>query len=216
MRRQLHIRDLGRDADYEEVAALQETLLADRIAGLAPDTLLLLEHAPVFTLGRSGGAANILWSADELARRGIAKRQATRGGNVTYHGPGQLVGYPIVHLGEAGLTLMAYIHALEEVLIRALAACGVEGRRAPRNRGVWVGNDKIAALGIRVSRQVAMHGFALNVNPRLEDYQGSVACGLSDAGVTSLARVAGHAPVMDRVQAIIVQEFRAVLGYDVY
>ena len=122
MRRQLHIRDLGRDADYEEVAALQETLLADRIAGLAPDTLLLLEHAPVFTLGRSGGAANILWSADELARRGIAKRQATRGGNVTYHGPGQLVGYPIVHLGEAGLTLMAYIHALEEVLIRALAA----------------------------------------------------------------------------------------------
>ncbi len=216
MRRQLHIRDLGRDADYEEVAALQETLLADRIAGLAPDTLLLLEHAPVFTLGRSGGAANILWSADELARRGIAKRQATRGGNVTYHGPGQLVGYPIVHLGEAGLTLMAYIHALEEVLIRALAACGVEGRRAPRNRGVWVGNDKIAALGIRVSRQVAMHGFALNVNPRLEDYQGIVACGLSDAGVTSLARVAGHAPVMDRVQAIIVQEFRAVLGYDVY
>ena len=102
------------------------------------------------------------------------------------------------------------------MLIRTLAACGVEGRRDPRNRGVWIGNDKIAALGIRVSRQVTLHGFALNVNPRLEDYQGIVACGLSDAGVTSLARVAGHAPVMDRVQAIIVQEFRAVLGYDVY
>ena len=209
----LDIHDLGRDADYEAVAALQESLLADRLAGRVPDTLLLLEHAPVFTLGRSGGAANILWSDAELAQRGIARRQATRGGNVTYHGPGQLVGYPIVHLGEAGLTLLAYIHALEEALLRVLAACGVEGRRDPRNRGVWVGNDKIAALGIRVSRQVAMHGFALNVNPRLEDYRGIVPCGLPDAGVTSLARIAGRAPEMDRVKALVAREFRAVLGY---
>lgn len=211
--RRLDIRDLGCDADYEEVAALQETLLAERIAGRAPDTLLLLEHAPVFTLGRSGGAANILWSDDELARRGIAKRQATRGGNVTYHGPGQLVGYPIVHLGEAKLTLLDYIHALEEALLRALATYGIEGRRDPRNRGVWVGNDKLAALGVRVSRQVAMHGFALNVDPRLEDYQGIVACGLSDAGVTSLAQLLGRAPEMARVKAIVVEHFHAVLGY---
>ena len=100
------------------------------------------------------------------------------------------------------------------MLLHGLAACGVEGRRDPRNRGVWVGNDKIAALGVRVSRQVALHGFALNVNPRLEDYQGIVACGLSDAGVTSLAHLLGRAPEMDRVKAIVVEEFRAVLGYN--
>ncbi len=211
--RQLHIRDLGREADYEEVAALQETLLADRIAGRAADTLLLLEHRPVFTLGRSGGADHILWTDAELAQRGIARHQATRGGDVTYHGPGQLVGYPVIHLGEAGLNLLEYVNALEEVLIHTLAACGIAGRRDPRNRGVWVGNDKIAALGIRVSRQVTMHGFALNVNTRLEDYRGIVACGLKDAGVTSMARVLGCELEMPRVKAAVAQEFRAVLGY---
>jgi len=212
--RLLHIRDLGRDADYEEVAALQEALLADRIAGRVADTLLLLEHCPVFTLGRSGGIDHILWTDAERTRRGIARHQATRGGDVTYHGPGQLVGYPIIHLGEARLKLLEYVNALEEVLIRALAACGVDARRDPRNRGVWVGNDKIAALGIRVSRQVSMHGFALNVNTRLEDYQGIVACGLKDAGVTSLARVTGCEQDMAQVKAAVAREFRAVLGYE--
>ena len=211
--RQLLIRDLGGDADFVEVAALQETLLADRIAGRTVDTLLLLEHRRVFTLGRSGGAAHILWPDAELARRGIARHQATRGGDVTYHGPGQLVGYPVIHLGEAGLKLLDYVHALEDVLIRTLAACGVSGRRDPRNHGVWVGNDKIAALGIRISRQVSMHGFALNVNTRLEDYQGIVACGLKDAGVTSLARVTGNPQHMAHVKAAVTREFRAVFQY---
>jgi lipoate-protein ligase B len=211
--RQLLIRDLGGDADFEEIAALQETLLADRIAGRAVDTLLLLEHRRVFTLGRSGGAEHILWPDVELARRGITRHPATRGGDVTYHGPGQLVGYPVIHLGEAGLKLLDYVHALEEVLIRALAACGVSGRRDPRNHGVWVGNDKIAALGIRVSRQVSMHGFSLNVNTRLEDYQGIVACGLKDAGVTSLARITGRIQDMDNVKAAVTRAFRAVFRY---
>ena len=212
--RHLHIRDLGRDTDYEEVAALQESLLADRIAGRVTDTLLLLEHRPVFTLGRSGVAEHVLWSDAELARRGIARLQTTRGGDVTYHGPGQLVGYPIIHLGAAGLKLLEYVNVLEEVLIRALAACGVAARRDPRNRGVWVGNDKIAALGIRVSRQVSMHGFALNVNTRLEDYQGIVACGLKDAGVTSLARLTGREQDMAQVKAAVAREFRALLVYE--
>ena len=211
--RQLHIRDLGRDADYEEVAALQEKLLADRIAGRTPDTLLLLEHSPVFTLGRSGGADHVLWPEAELAQRGIARCQTTRGGDVTYHGPGQLVGYPIIHLGEAGMKLIEYVGALEEVLIRALATCNISARRDPRNRGVWVGNDKIAALGIRVSRQVSMHGFALNVNTRLEDYKGIVACGLKDAGVTSMARITGSEQDMARVKAAVTREFRAVFAY---
>jgi len=213
VRQQLVIRDLGREVDFEHVAALQEQLLADRIAGRVADALLLLEHRPVFTLGRSGDAQNIRWSDDELAQRGIARQQATRGGDVTYHGPGQLVGYPVLHLGEANLKLTAYITALEEVLIRTLASCGIAGRRDPRNRGVWVGNDKIAALGIRVSRQVSMHGFALNVNTRLEDFQGIVACGLPDAGVTSMARVTGREQSMPLVKEALVREFLVVFGY---
>jgi len=211
--RPLDIRDLGRDADYVEVVALQEALLADRMAGRVSDTLLLLEHRPVFTLGRSGGAEHIRWTDAELARHGITRHQTTRGGDVTYHGPGQLVGYPVIHLGEAGLKLLDYVQALEEVLIRALAAWGIAGQRDARNHGVWIGNDKIAALGIRISRQVSMHGFALNVNTRLEDYQGIVACGLADAGVTSLARVMGRAQDMAEVKAVVVREFCAVFGY---
>ena len=120
--RTLHIRDLGRDADYEEVVAIQEHLLAGRVAGHGADTLLLLEHRPTFTLGRSGRLEHILWDDAELTRRGIVRSQTTRGGDVTYHGPGQLVGYPVIHLGEAGMKLLEYVTALEDVLIRALAA----------------------------------------------------------------------------------------------
>jgi lipoate-protein ligase B len=139
--------------------------------------------------------------------------QTTRGGDVTYHGPGQLVGYPIVHLGERGLRVLSYVTALEEVLIRVLAAWGIAAGRDPRNRGVWVGNDKIAALGIRVSRQVAMHGFALNVNTRLSDYDALVPCGIRDAGVTSMQHLLGSAVEPVAVKAAVVREFRHVLGY---
>ncbi len=211
--RHLDIRDLGGAADYAAVVALQEELLASRIAGRVPDTLLLLEHRPVYTVGRSGRDHHIHWSAAELAQHGIVRQTSTRGGDVTYHGPGQLVGYPIIHLGEAGLKLLDYIEALEEVLIRTLAAWGVVGQRDARNHGVWIGNDKIAALGIRISRQVTMHGFALNVNTRLEDYQGIVACGLRDAGVTSLARVTGRAQDLAAVKAVVAREFCAIFGY---
>jgi lipoate-protein ligase B len=209
----LAVRDGGRDADYAESAELQERLLADRIAARIGDTLLLLEHRPVFTLGRSAVSANILWSDAELFRRGIGRASTTRGGDVTYHGPGQLVGYPIVHLGQAGLSLLEYVTGLEDVLIRALSASGIASGRDARNRGVWVGNEKIAAIGIRVSRQVTMHGFALNVNTRLDDYRGIVACGLRGAGVTSMAQVLGHRLEMAPVKAVVVREFRAVFGY---
>lgn len=212
--RTLLIRDLGRDVDYAEAVALQEQLLAARMAGQVSDTLLLLEHRPTVTLGRSGSPGHVLWDDAELARRGMVRHLASRGGDVTYHGPGQLVGYPIIHLGEADLKLIAYIQALEEVLIRTLAVCGITGSRDARNRGVWVGNDKVAALGIRVSRQVSMHGFALNVNTRLDDYQGIVACGLKDAGVTSMARVAGREFDMAEVKTAVAREFRAVFGYE--
>jgi lipoate-protein ligase B len=209
----LQIRDLGADAEYAATTALQEDLLAARAAGRIADTLLLLEHRRVFTLGRSADCRHVLWSEAERSRRGIACAETTRGGDVTYHGPGQLVGYPIVHLGEAGLRLLDYVRGLEGVLLRALAAFGIAGRRDPRNRGVWVGNDKIASLGIRVSRQVAMHGFALNVSPRLADFRGIVACGLSDAGVTSMRRLLGRAPAMADVKAAVARAFAAEFGY---
>lgn len=210
----LLISDLGRDADYREVSARQEILHAERVAGRIPDTLLLLEHRAVYTLGRSADAGHLLRPAGDLAAAGIEVCRTTRGGDVTYHGPGQLVGYPIVHLGERGLRVVEYVTALEEALILALAGFGLAAGRDARNRGVWIGNDKIAALGIRVSRQVAMHGFALNVNTRLEDYAGLVPCGLRDAGVTSMQRLLGRGIDMATVKAGVVAAFRRVMRYD--
>lgn len=211
--RALRVCDLGADAPYREVLALQERLHAQRAAGEIPDTLLLLEHRPVYTLGRSASEENVLFSEEALRAAGIERVITTRGGDVTYHGPGQLVGYPIVHLGDAGMRVLEYVTALEEALIRAVAALGVTAGRDARNRGVWVGDDKLAALGIRVSHQVTMHGFALNVSTHLEDYRGIVACGLRTAGVTSLSRQLGRDPGMAEVKRLVELHFRDVLGY---
>jgi lipoate-protein ligase B len=211
--RGLVVTDLGRDAGYGDVLALQERLHAQRVAGELPDTLLLLEHRPVYTLGRSASEGNILYSEESLRQAGIERAVTSRGGDVTYHGPGQLVGYPIIHLGEAGLRVLEYVSALEEMLIRAVSSYGVAAGRDGRNRGVWAGNSKLAALGIRVSRQVTMHGFALNVNTRLDDYRGIVACGLRDAGVTSLSRLLGRTLEMGEVKARVAETFRSVFGY---
>lgn len=208
----LEIRDLGRDVPYADAAALQERLHALRRSGGIPDTLLLLEHRPVYTLGRSADPRHVLLSAEALRRAGIDLVETNRGGDVTYHGPGQLVGYPIIHLGEAGMRVVEYVTALEEVLIRVAAAFGIRAGRDARNRGVWAGGRKLAALGIRVSRQVAMHGFALNVSTRLSDFRGIVPCGLADAGVTSMEELLGAAPGMDEVKRRTVRAFREVMG----
>ncbi len=181
-----------------------------RRAGTCPDTLLLLEHAPVYTLGRSATPANVLWSDEQLRAAGIQQARTSRGGDVTYHGPGQLVGYPIVHLGQAGLGVLDFVTGLEEVLIRTAAAFGVHAGRDARNRGAWVGNDKLAAVGIHVSHQVSRHGFALNVNTRMEDYRGIVACGLHHAGVTSLQRLLGHAVDLQQVKQVVTATFGEV------
>ncbi|HHU14594.1 MAG: lipoyl(octanoyl) transferase LipB [Kiritimatiellae bacterium] len=209
----MRVRDLGRDAGYCEVFSLQERIHAQRVAGECPDTLLLLEHRPVYTLGRSAAESHVLYSEERLRALGIERVTTTRGGDVTYHGPGQLVGYPILHLGEARLRVLEYIDALEETLIRAVATFGVEAGRDTRNRGVWVGNAKLAALGIRVSRQVTMHGFALNVSPRMADYSGIVACGLQDADVTSLALLLDETPDMSDVKRRVETSFREVFEY---
>ena len=209
--RTLRVRDLGRDAGYCEVFSLQERIHAQRVAGECPDTLLLLEHRPVYTLGRSAAESHVLYSEERLRALGIERVTTTRGGDVTYHGPGQLVGYPILHLGEARLRVLEYIDALEETLIRAVATFGVEAGRDTRNRG-GVGNAKLARW-IRVSRQVTMHGFALNVSPRMADYSGIVACGLQDADVTSLALLLDETPDMSDVKRRVETSFREVFEY---
>ena len=211
--RVLAVSDLGRDAGYGDVLSLQESLHARRAAGEIPDTLLLLEHRPVYTLGRSAEEGHVLFSEEALRQAGIERVATSRGGDVTYHGPGQLVGYPIIRLADAGLRVLEFVDGLEEALIRAVGAFGIAAGRDARNRGVWVGDDKLAALGIRVAHQVTMHGFALNVNTRLEDYRGIVACGLRDAGVTSMCRLLGHPVGMDEVKAQVERSFRAVFGY---
>ena len=183
--RTLRVLDKGRLA-YGPALELQEDLHRRRAAGETVDTLVLVEHDPVYTLGRNAVANNVTAAPEELAARGIEVVGTSRGGDVTYHGPGQLVGYPIVALREFGLSVSKYVWEIEQTLIEVLADFGIEGRRDAANRGVWAGGDKIAAIGVRISRGVSMHGFALNVLTRLEDYKGIVPCGLRGRGVTSM------------------------------
>lgn len=189
---------------------MQKTLIEMRQRGEIPDQLLLLEHPPVLTLGKGRQASNLLVSGDELLKRGVEFHETTRGGDITYHGPGQLVGYPLLHLGEGSRDIRRYVTAVEEVLIRTLAEYGIEAGRDGRNRGVWVGNDKIAAIGIRISRWVTSHGFALNVDPDLSHYDLITPCGIRGAGVTSMRTLLGHAPARDELRSRIATHFAEV------
>jgi len=190
---------LGR-VPFAETAELQERLRADVIAGRAPETLLLCEHDPVITLGRSARTENVLGSADDLARRGVAMHVASRGGDVTYHGPGQLVGYPILRLRGG---LVVHIEAMARGLASLLAPMGIAAsfhRDAP---GLWIdrGNGsrlaKICAFGVHVRHRVTMHGFALNVATSLDAFELIVPCGLRDVDVTSIAQLTGVAPSVE-------------------
>lgn len=177
--------------DYDQALELQLATLHARAEGRIPDTVLLLEHAPVITLGRAADPAHVLVSPDELAGCGIALREAGRGGDVTLHAPGQLVGYPIVDLRERARDVHRYLRDLEEVLIRALAGWEIEAGRIPGLTGVWVGTEKVAAIGVGVKRWIAYHGFALNVDVELSLFDLIVPCGLAGRGVTSVARLLG-------------------------
>jgi lipoate-protein ligase B len=194
------------------VLDLQEELANRRRSGEIGDTLILVEHEPVYTLGRGAKDEHLLMPEAERIRRGIAAVRIGRGGDVTYHGPGQLVGYPIIDLGSRERGLSWYVTQLEETLIRAIADFGVTAGRDARNRGVWVGNDKIAAIGVRVARRVTTHGFALNVATDLCYYAGIVPCGIRDAGVTSLEKHAAGV-AMDAVKARVVARFAEVFEY---
>jgi lipoyl(octanoyl) transferase len=190
---------------------LQRQLVAERQAGRGRDTLLLLEHPRVYTLGRRADRSNVLLDDAELARRGIEVVEVDRGGDVTYHGPGQLVGYPILRLAGTRV-VVDYVRALEEILLRTAASFGVTAGRSPGYTGVWVGDEKLAAIGVRVaSGGVTSHGFALNVTSDLADFGGIVPCGISDRGVCSLASL-GVTTTVDAVADAVERAVAEVLG----
>lgn len=203
--------DLGRTA-YGEALALQRAVHAAREAGAVPDTLLLTEHDPVFTLGRGADAANVIAPAEALRRRGIDVVRVERGGDVTYHGPGQLVAYPILDLREHGRDVHRYVRGLEEAAIRVLAAYGVQAERVPGAPGVWVAGAKVAAVGVFVRRWVTMHGIALNVAPDLGPFGLINPCGLPGCPVTSLERLTGGAPPLWEVAARFAAAFGELFG----
>ncbi len=173
-------------------------------AGRAAEAVLLLEHAPVFTLGRNASESNLLRSRDALARLGIDVVEVDRGGDVTYHGPGQLVAYPILHLDHRGLGIRQYLRLLEQAIIDALAEFGLAGERMDGFTGVWVNGAKVAAIGIAVHRGVAYHGIAINVDPDMAHWALIVPCGIPDKPVTSLAMLLGAPPPMREVEAAFV------------
>ena len=191
---------------YPEAWALQNRLADARRAGLAPDTLILLEHPHTYTIGRSGTRDHVFLTEAELATRGIICLDVDRGGDVTYHGPGQLVGYPIFDLGPQP-DVGRYLRNLEDCLIDTLADFGIAGGRLSGYTGVWIGDRKIAAIGVKVSQGVTTHGFALNVTTDLSLFTHILPCGISDKGVTSMAVELGRAPVMAGVEDRVVAHF---------
>jgi len=196
--------------EYGEAYDIQRKLWSQKMDGQTADALLLLEHPPTFTIGKSGKLENLLLSKEELAKQGISLFFTDRGGDITYHGPGQLVAYPIIDLKNRGKDIHRYVHNLEEVVIRTLADFSIEARRDGKNVGVWVGNDSIAAIGVSVRKWVAMHGLALNVNPTLEHFSLVNPCGLLDKGVTSIAQLLSRDVPMEAVIKGLVDHFAEV------
>jgi lipoyl(octanoyl) transferase len=211
--------DLGR-VDYAAALALQQQVSALRQQESIGDVLLLVEHPPVLTLGRNAHREHVVASQDFLARRGISLFETNRGGDVTYHGPGQLVGYPVLHLRSftPSLGIVDYLRKLEEVLIRACADYGILTQRAPGRAGVWtmpggaVVEKKIAALGVHVARGVTTHGFALNVTTDLKDFELIVPCGIRDRTVTSIEAEVDSAPSLGQVANSVARHFGRVFG----
>ena len=207
-------RDLGQ-MPYGEALEIQHRLVREvQAAPDGPAYLLLVEHdPPVITTGRQPCDEHILASPLQLACEGIQVYATRRGGSVTYHGPGQLVGYPILRLLSAGKSVWAYVHALEEALIRTLDHFGVSAHRAEGIAGVWAGDAKIAAIGVAVSRWVTYHGFALNVAPDLSHFGLIVPCGLTRKGVTSVSRRLGRPVGVEEVKPVLVEAFKQVFGF---
>jgi lipoyl(octanoyl) transferase len=215
--RRFETRRLGR-VEYDAGLALQQQLVEDRRAGRIGDTLLLLEHPPVITLGAKtrGRQTNVVATAEALEDAGVTVHETGRGGDVTYHGPGQLVGYPIFDLKPDRCDVHQYVRDLEEALIVAMRRFGIEGGRVKGLTGVWVGpagrEEKLAAIGVRISRWITSHGFALNVLPDLSHFDLIVPCGITDRGVTSVARLVGRDVPMAEVEDAVVDGMTQVFS----
>lgn len=206
---------LGR-MEYTSALKLQEEVAGALATGRTVDTLLLMEHPATYTLGRRGKQENLLVSQESLVSQGAAVYRVDRGGDVTFHGPGQLVGYPILDLKNRRRDVVRYLRQLEEALISALDSFGVTARRIPGYTGVWVGEEKIAAIGVKVdAKGITRHGFALNVTTDLQYFSRIVPCGIRDKPVTSVAHVLGRAPELVRVAQSVAGFFGEVFCMDV-
>ena len=197
---------------YQSALDLQRRLHALVVTNELPDLLLLLEHPHVYTLGRRGQQSDILVPGDTLERLGVGTYASDRGGETTYHGPGQLVGYPIVNLRRLGIGVRKYVETLEYTLIRALSGCGIAANSDGKPTGVWVEDRKIAAIGVRVSRSVTMHGFALNVCPDLSFFENIIPCGMPDVRVTSIACELGRSLAVMEVLEVVARSFGREFG----
>jgi lipoyl(octanoyl) transferase len=207
----VNVRRLG-TIDYQAALDLQKQLVEERKQGLIPDQLLLLEHPHVITLGarNHNASSNVLETPDALARKGVAIFETGRGGDVTYHGPGQLVGYPIIELPKERRDVHRYVRDLEEVLIQAVSDFGITAARIPGLTGIWCGDEKLAAIGVRISRWVTSHGFALNVSTDLSHFGLIVPCGITDKGVTSMERLLARPVPMAEVATAVERRFMGV------
>src|SRR5205085_8358957 len=201
---------------YETGMRLQQKLDELGQSRNLDDQLLLLEHPPVITLARGGDARHLLAAPEILQSQRVRFYETTRGGDITYHGPGQLVGYPILHLGDGRRDVRKYVTALEEVLIRTVAEYGITAARVDGRRGIWVGHEKIAAIGVRIARWVTSHGFALNVNTNLEHFRLITPCGINGSGVTSIARMTGRAVPLDDVREIVAAKFAEIFERELH
>ena len=203
---ELQILDLGRKS-YEEVWILQKKMQLQRINGDVGDVLILVEHNPVYTLGKNANPNHLLQSRD----KSIDVFNIERGGDITFHGPGQLVGYPILNLSNYKKSVSWYMRVLEQLTIDVLNEFKIIARRVEGLTGVWVGDEKIAAQGVRMSRWVTMHGFSLNVNTDLSFYDGIIPCGIFDRGVTSMEKVLKGTQKMEKVKSLVIDKFNQIL-----
>jgi len=203
---------------YSEALAMQRALVEERRADRVPDLLILLQHPAVITLGvkGDGGRSNVLATPDRLSELGIAVEETGRGGDVTYHGPGQIVGYPILDLRPDRQDVHRYVRDLEEVMIRTCADYGLDAGRVAGLTGTWIGAGKIGAIGVRISRWITSHGFAFNVSTRLDHFRLIVPCGIADRGVTSLEQATGRTIPIAEVEGRIVQHFAAVFDREAH
>lgn len=210
----LEVKYLGR-MDYREALEIQEDLLVKRQNHKVGDSLLLVEHPPVITLGRRGRRENIVIPDHQLERQGVSVYEVSRGGDVTYHGPGQIVGYPIVHLENHHKDIKRFVWNIEEIFIRLLAdKYGIRAHREDKKyTGVWVGREKITAIGIAVKRWVTMHGFAFNVNTDLEHFKWITPCGITDRGITSLEKLSGGRIDFECTLGQVADYFKSIFGY---